>query len=162
MKLIKHDSIRKHKALNKQYEYILHEYEFKRHFVSVFDGWLCREDYYKLLVSVGKEEQQNRNTVMHAFSMSLANEYELLNFNCDYSNNELFFKRFESIEEINQHMSIQPTYGEFEFSVLIPELDAWYVAGDEDTHSFILKDLSKVEILSNIARKYGLFLFSDT
>lgn len=162
MKLIKHDSIREHKALNKQYEYILHEYEFKYHFVSVFDGWVCREDFDKLLVNVGKEEQQKRNTVMHAFSMSLANEYKLLNFNCDYSNNELFFKRFESINDINQHMGIQPTDGNFEFNILIPELDAWYISGDEDTHSFVLKDPSKIEVLSNLARKHGLFLFSGT
>mgnify|MGYP001339347055 CR=1 FL=1 len=161
MKLIKHDSISKHRALNEQYEYILHEYEHKYHFVSVFDGWLNRDDYSKLLVNVSEKEQQNRNAQMHDFSMSLASEYEILDFNCDYSKNEMFFKRFESIDELDVHMNIQPQYNEFEFSVLLPELSAWYIAGEESTHLFVLKDLASVDKLSEIAKKNGLHLFTD-
>lgn len=161
MKLVKHDSIRKHKTLNKQYGYILREYEHKHHYVSFFDGWLSRDDYTKLLENVSEEEQRHRNAKMHSFSMSLATKYELLDFDCDYSGGELFFRRFESIDEINAHMGIQPLHGAFDFSVLIPELDAWYIAGEEDTHSFVLQDLSKVELLSSVARKNGLYLFSN-
>ncbi len=160
MKLIKHESIRKHKALNEQYEYILHECEHKYHFVSIFDGWVSRDDYCKLLANVSEKEQHKRNAKMHAFSMALASEYEILDFDCDYSKNEMFFKRFESIDELDVHMNIQPQYNEFEFSVLLPELSAWYIAGEESTHLFVLIDLASVDKLSEIAKKNGLHLFS--
>jgi hypothetical protein len=127
--------------------------EFSQEFISLWDGWLGRDECYKL-DEVTEPEWERFNQLVRL----LHSEYEMFAVNLG---NETINK----LEDIDKYL---PTYeedmdrGQMNFStIIIPSLNAVLAETWDFTYILYHKNNGTVETLKPLIKKSNLFSFSD-
>ncbi len=127
--------------------------EFSQEFISLWGGWLGREDCYKL-DEVTESEWERFNQLVSL----LHSKYEMYAVNLE---NETIDK----LEDLDKYL---PTYeedmnrGQINFTtIIIPSLNAVFAETWDFTYILYHKNNGTVETLKPLIKKSNLFSFSD-
>ena len=127
--------------------------EFEKEFISIFNGWLGKENLYKL-DEVDEKEWSKFNDLVH----EIYNNYKI-NI-VDLNKNK--FKTAKNTNEITENHKVSMNKDASQFSkFIIPELEC--ILTEEWDYTYILwhKNNGAKEAIIPLATKVGLFNFSE-
>ncbi|WP_253040000.1 hypothetical protein [Pseudoalteromonas sp. Ps84H-4] len=122
--------------------------------VSIFDHWLTREESMDLLADLDRNEIERRTSIFDEFNQLLLEKTEVLTFRFRGMNGDKpKFKSFVSKQAQSSYIR-QTDMGMYK--TLLPELNAVYFEGYDDTNIFYLQDLTVKSFIESCASKVGL------
>ncbi|MFD2204965.1 hypothetical protein [Kiloniella antarctica] len=121
--------------------------------VSIFDRWLGEELSLKLLHNVEEKEQKRRDEMLDQFNEILIANTEILTFRFNTRKSKPQFKAFTS--EQSKHEYLRHTDSPM-YMVVLPEINAVYFEGWDDTNVFYLREHSTKKKIQNWANEVGL------
>lgn len=105
--------------------------------VSIFDHWLTREESMDLLADLDRNEIERRTSIFDEFNQLLLEKTEVLTFRFRGMNGDKpKFKSFVSKQAQSSYIR-QTDMGMYK--TVLPELNAVYFEGYDDTNIFIYK-----------------------
>ncbi|TLU61360.1 hypothetical protein FE810_15220 [Thalassotalea litorea] len=123
--------------------------------ISIFDHWLNDEECMEFLHMPQLGEIERRCLVFDQFNKLLMERSSILAFRFKGRIKSLpSFKKFSSSGVKYSYMK-QTSMGKYK--VILPDFDAVYFEGYDDTNIFFLKDLSVKPIIEKLAEKVGLY-----
>ncbi|MBU77784.1 MAG: hypothetical protein CMK63_12415 [Pseudoalteromonadaceae bacterium] len=122
--------------------------------VSIFDHWLTREESMDLLADLDRNEIERRTSIFDEFNQLLLEKTEVLTFRFRGMNGDKpKFKSFVSKQAQSSYIR-QTDMGMYK--TVLPELNAVYFEGYDDTNIFYLQDLTVKSFIESCASKVGL------
>ena len=122
--------------------------------VSIFDHWLTQEESMELLGDLDENEIEYRASMFDKFNQLLSEQTEVLTFRFRGINGDKpKFKSFLSQEAQSSYFR-QTDMGMYQ--AVLPEFNAVYFEGYDDTNVFYLRDLSVKSFIESCANKVGL------
>ena len=123
--------------------------------ISIFTHCLSIDEAYELLSYVKPEEQIRRNNLLSSFNLALAERVTVYNFRFrgKHNNSTALFRTFQTEDSKSKYLT---QTSNARFHVIIPELDAVYFEGYDDTNIFYFKSSEKSKIILSLAKNMGL------
>lgn len=135
-------------------------HKYKRIAISVFDHWLLEDEALKLLNNINEEEQKRRNDLLYAFNKVLFDRTLCFTYRFKGRNkNHPVFKRF--VDKNAACCYVKPNgemAGKFLYKLVLPELEALYFEGWDNTCHLYFKDKKTVNNLIEWVKESGLYM----
>lgn len=130
--------------------------------ISIFDHWLSNDEGNLLLQNVSKEEQKRRDNLHFLFNKSLVADTETYTFSFKgkWSKKHPVFKSFRDTKYLHEYVKPNDNYisSRFYFRLALPEMNALYFEGSDDTNYLYFKDKSLLADFLKLVEASGLYV----
>lgn len=135
-------------------------HRYKRISISVFDHWLSEDKAIALLGNVNHEAQQRRDDLLYSFNKTLFDK--TLCFTYRLKGHNKIQPVFKGFIDKNAAYSYMTPNGEvaskFLYKLVLPQLEALYFEGWDNTCHLYFKDEKSLGNLSEWVKESGLYI----